>query len=305
MELKEAVTEFFYSRDIAPTTRDWYGHKLGAFVSWCKTQGVANVDEVTTKLVRQFIAHRKETPTVRHSERSSHTTHGDAREVRALVNFCIDEDFLAPGVFRKGMMPKRDEKIVPVFTPTEIDALLRACVDKANPVLSARDKAIVTVLLDTGIRANELCTLTLGRTNFSLTDAHIIVLGKGRKQREVGLGNKSRLALHRYIYQFRPRVESEAVFLTRHSTPLHPDGLAQMLIKLRNRSSLSFHIHPHKFRHTFAYMYMREGAGDVLRLSRLLGHSSVLVTENYLKVFDSRDARDSASVLDTLTMRRR
>ncbi len=172
-------------------------------------------------------------------------------------------------------------------------------------MLAARDKAIVSVLLDTGVRANELCTLTLGRTNFSLTDAHIIVLGKGRKQREVGLGNKSRLALHRYIYQFRPRVESEAVFLTRHSTPLHPDGLAQMLIKLRNRSSLSFHIHPHKFRHTFAYMYMREGAGDVLRLSRLLGHSSVLVTENYLKVFDSRDARDSASVLDTLTMRRR
>ncbi len=139
MELKEAVTEFFYSRDITPGSRDWYADKLSVFVSWCATQSVSNVDEVTTKLVRQFIAHRRETPTVRNRPRSSSTLHGDARAVRAFVGFCVDADLLTPGVFRKGMMPKREEKIVPVFTPVEIDALLRACFDKGNPVLSARE----------------------------------------------------------------------------------------------------------------------------------------------------------------------
>ena len=118
MELKEAVTEFFYSRDITPTSRDWYGYKLRAFVSWSETQGVTNVDEIATKLVRQFLTHQRETPTIHHRQRSSHTAHGDARALRAFVNFCIDENYLAPGVFRKGMMPKRDERIVPVFTPT-------------------------------------------------------------------------------------------------------------------------------------------------------------------------------------------
>jgi site-specific recombinase XerD len=205
-------------------------------------------------------------------------------------------------VFKKGMMPKRDEKVIPVFSPLEIDSLLRACT--GSPILAARDKAIVAVLLDTGIRANELSTLTLSRVSFTTTAAHIIVLGKGRKQRELGLGQRARLALHRYVHQFRPNSDSDAVFLTINRRQLTKDGLTTMLIKLRDRTGLNFHIHPHKFRHTYAYLYMKNEAGDVLRLSRLLGHCSVVVTEQYLKSFTSRDANDGASVLDSISARR-
>jgi len=89
MELKEAVTEFFYSRDITPTSRDWYGYKLRAFVSWCETQGVTNVDEIATKLVRQFLTHQRETPTIHHRQRSSHTAHGDARAVERQLDLPV------------------------------------------------------------------------------------------------------------------------------------------------------------------------------------------------------------------------
>jgi integrase/recombinase XerD len=139
---------------------------------------------------------------------------------------------------------------------------------------------------------------------FSLTDAHIVVNGKGRKQREVGLGRSSRLALHRYIHEYRPDVPHNFVFVNRYGKHIQRPALEAILLKLQEKTGLyGLHVNPHKFRHTYAYMYMLTKQGDVLRLSRLLGHSSMTVTENYLKAFGSQESRDGSSVLDTLVSR--
>lgn len=69
---------------------------------------------------------------------------------------------------------------------------------------SARDKAIIAVLLDTGLRANELCTLTLDHVHFTPEGTWLLVHGKRDKWREVGLGKRTPQALHKYIYRERP-----------------------------------------------------------------------------------------------------
>lgn len=72
-------------------------------------------------------------------------------------------------------------------------------------------------------------------------------------------------------------------------------GVEQMLQEVEKRAGISdVRVSPHTFRHTFARMFLENG-GDVYKLSLLLGHSSVMVTENYLKDFESRTARQEQS----------
>jgi site-specific recombinase XerD len=109
MDLRAAMTEFFYARDLTPSSRAWYHDHLGAFVRWCAEQGTTESKEVTTALTRRFLAELKDRPTIHKRARSPQTLHGAARAARAFLNFCIEEGYCEVGVFRKGMMPKRDD----------------------------------------------------------------------------------------------------------------------------------------------------------------------------------------------------
>ena len=118
-----------------------------------------------------------------------------------------------------------------MLSEAQTDALFAAC-------RTARDRAILAVLLDTGIRAGELTGLTVDQVFFSPDDAYLLVHGKGRKSREVGLGRRSRMLLHKYIHRTRAGVTSGPVFVGRTGTALPPEGLDRMLYRLRDRAGL-------------------------------------------------------------------
>jgi site-specific recombinase XerD len=131
-------------------------------------------------------------------------------------------------------------------------------------------------------------------------DSYLKVNGKGRKQREVPLGRHSRTALRRYITRYRrPKDKAEKrVFLSRTGTPLTLSGLDQIIREIASRARIKG-AHAHRFRHTFACQYLVNG-GDVYKLSRLMGHSSVKITERYLGAVKAKQARQGQSVLDHL-----
>src|SRR5258708_31591099 len=130
-------------------------------------------------------------------------------------------------------MPKIDQKVIEVFTVEQLKALFLVCEREYTPVLSARDKAILSVLLDTGIRASELCGLTLDCVHLTVEEGYLKVMGKGRKEREVGLGDKARAALHKYMVRLRPKTSGHnEVFLSRFNAPLTVNGLDQALYRL-------------------------------------------------------------------------
>jgi site-specific recombinase XerD len=168
-------------------------------------------------------------------------------------------------------LPKRAQKLMPVLTTEQIRRLTLACGD------NLRDRAIRAVLLDTGIRASELCGLTLDRVIVTQEDAYLIVQSKGRKTRELGLGRQSRSLLHRYLTRARHtrQTNSQAVFLRRGGDALRPEGLDRILYRLRDKAGLdgvrvAAHVFRHTHTHTHAYTYISQG-GDLMRLSRLLG----------------------------------
>lgn len=300
----QAIEEYKYAvLKLSPQTQKWYLARLERFALWCDTQGLA-LDKVKALHTRKYLEELRQTPNQRTGKPlSSYTLHGHARVLRLFLKWCNKEEGLEDYVSVKATrvdMPKLDKKVVQVFTTEEIKALQKACTKEATPELQARSYAVVALLYETGIRAGELCSLTLDATFLKPGNSFIRVFGKGRKEREVGLGKGASQALHKYIQRFRKVQEKEQhTLLSRTHNPLTVYGLDQLLYRLGDWAGVE-DCHAHKFRHTFAVNYLQAG-GDLFDLARLMGHSTTEVTKLYLEAYTSTHARQKGiSLLDNL-----
>lgn len=314
--VEEVAQEYFASiKSLKEKTQQEYRYKLGLFCKWCTTHSIL-LCNVSSRVVDDFLLHMKNTHKsckLGKKEISSNTLASEVRVIKAFLNWCLQDEqysqYVKPIVISRIKMPKITQEIIQTFTPAQISALLRACDDEQSEHLQLRDRAIIAVLLDTGIRAAELCTLTLANVILDAKDSYLRVFGKGDKWGEVGLGEQSRKALRKYIRMFRePTIEhtkedvnQARVFVNRSGNPLTVNGLDQIIERLGEWAKIeNVRCSPHTFRHTFSRMFMENG-GDIYRLSKLLRHSSVKTTEEYLKSLQQSEARKGAkSVLDNL-----
>jgi len=299
MKLTDAYTEFLLAHDYQPSTIRCYHDRLGAFMRWADAQGVTTVDGFTAPLVRRYVDGLKSQPSPKTGRlRDSYGLHSVTRSLLAWLNWLVAEDELDANVPARIKVPSREQKVLHVLDKRQIDRLfLTADTGPTN----LRDRAILSVLLDTGLRANELCSLERRDVHLTPDDGYLLVRkGKGRRQREVPLGKKARLALHRYLRSH----EHEAVFPGKGAAPLTPSGINQALYALYDRAGRQhfqgLKLGAHLYRHTFAVNYLAAG-GDVYKLSRILGHSQITTTEGYLRAFTARQIREkSLSPLDVL-----
>jgi integrase/recombinase XerD len=200
-------------------------------------------------------------------------------------------------------------KLPPVtpLTADEIKKILKAC-EQSNEInaegkkpyrakrpTALRDKALVLLLLDTGVRLGELCRLKVEHVNLATGEIRIIGHGSGVKSRPrtVFLGKQAKKALWMYLAS-REDEDEPSLFGIRDS------GVQQMLRNCGKRAGVR-NVHPHRFRHTFAIMYLRNG-GDVFTLQRLLGHSDLETVKHYLNLVkaDLEGAHRRASPADNL-----
>jgi len=232
----------------------------------------------------------------------------------ALWTWATDEGYVKSNLIRTIEAPEYESRAIEPFTHDELTALLHACDVgrswKTRPhtvskrATADRDRAIVLVLLDTGIRRSELCGLTFDDVN--LTANTLIVRGKGKgrgkKERTVYFGKRTARALWRYL---TPRLQStkpdQPVFTVGpadDTRPLAPNVLRRLLKRIGDRAGIP-RVHPHRFRHTFAITYLRNG-GDPFTLQILLGHSNLEMVRHYLAIVqaDCADAHQRASPVD-------
>jgi site-specific recombinase XerD len=273
----------------------WYEQRLGHLVRWLQEQGVSDLEDVTATHLRAFVVHLQQMPAYqihpnKHStdaRLSPQTVHGYVRALRAFFAWCVGEDLLKSDPARRVARPKLPRYLIPTFQPEHLAAMFDTC--DLKTALGFRNYALLLVLLDTGIRLSELCYLTLDHVN----DTYLVVIGKGDKEREVGFGPTTAKALWKYIHKFRkPKHEEEGrMFLTHDGLPMTPRGIYEVFLQMRAKAGIEgVRLSPHTFRHTMARMWLENG-GEVFKLSRVLGHASVTVTEVYLKDFQARNAR--------------
>src|SRR5579875_958086 len=191
VEVRAAIEEFKFSLfRLSPNSQQWYEKRLLLFADWCEKQDLA-LEQVKPTQTRRYLETLLTTPSeATGTPRSSYTVHGHARAIRRFLRWCSCEEDLEEFVTMKAArvdMPRLEKKVVEVFTPEEITAMLKACSKEMTPEMQKRSYAAILLLYDTGIRAEELCGLTLDNVHLTDRDAYIKVLGKGRKEREIGL----------------------------------------------------------------------------------------------------------------------
>ena len=301
-----AIEAYSYAvLSLSPKTQVWYLQKLQVFGTWCREQSIT-LDDLRPAHLRQFAEYLKTRINPKTGKPiSTYTQHGYFQVIKTFIKWCTDEEDLEDSVndklLKKAPKIKVDIKVIEVFTDDHIHALFEACKKEETEELVIRDRAILSCLLDTGMRASELRGLTLQNVHLNKQDAYLKIYGKGNKWREVPLGLKACAALHKYIHRYRPQVKHQEVFLNRARDPFTLSGLVQLIPRLGRWGHVKeVRCSCHTARHTYAVTYLKNG-GDIFKLSRLLGHTSVNVTENYLRAFQAKDARiGGQSLLDNL-----
>ena len=169
----------------------------------------------------------------------------------------------------------------------------------------SRNQTIFMLLLDTGLRIAELTNLKM--RDIHMNEGFLKVLGKGKKERIVPIGNNAQRALQRYLFRHRPEptnVGVDNVFLSIYGTPLTENSIKLMFARLAKRSTVQ-RLHAHLCRHTFATRFLING-GDVFTLQQILGHSTLEMVRHYVNLASNHIAiqHQRFSPLDRLNLRK-
>jgi len=183
--------------------------------------------------------------------------------------------------------PKIGDKLVPVLTAEELDALLATC--KGGGFQNRRDAAILHLFKDTGVRLSELAGL--GKDDIDLSGREAKVTGKGDKQRTVKFTYDTARAIDRYLRERarHPMADRAALWLgARSGGPMTASGVYQMAERRGKEARIA--VNPHKFRHTFSHNWLYNGGaeGDLMELN---GWSSPQMLSRYGRSARSARAR--------------
>ena len=206
-------------------------------------------------------------------------------------NWCVSEELIPLNPMSKLERPTAPEPEIDPLTKTEIAKLLTACEHtrvwrntesrRSKRHTARRDKAIIALILDTGLRVSEVCNLRIG--DVDLSSSKIKVIGKGRKERIVYLDKKAA----RYVWRYRAErenVSDDDFFFVSYSSErqMTRSQIYRLVHRAGKRAGIG-EITVHQLRHTFAVEYLRNG-GDVFTLQQRLGHSSLKQTRRYVKI---------------------
>lgn len=280
--LEGHLQAYLLARDVdefSPHTLKGYRHKLGLFVKFAKSIGITEAEQITSDHVRLFLYHKKETC-------NTVSIHNYYRDIHAFFNWLVKEKRLPhnPINFSRPKLPK---KIVQPFTPDHLRQLLSLC--QGNQFLALRNKAMLLIFLDTGIRLAEMAAMELD--DLDLKRGIIKIHGKGAKERIVAIQKRTLRALLQYLLTRKDKLKN--VWLSEERQPLTFWGIEGMIRRLGKRAGLqNVRCSPHTFRHTAATMSLENGAGE-FAVQSMLGHETLYMTRRYTQMINSERAAEA------------
>lgn len=204
------------------------------------------------------------------------------RALRTFIGLLVENECIVTDPMAKIRTPKVPKKYPNVLTEEEVSNLLSAV--KSNP----RDNAILTFMIDTGVRAGELCGLKLD--DISLATRSAKIFGKNSKERFVYFSPVTAKALARWLANRPEQLWEDHLFLNWQGDPLNDHSLWRIVTRSAERAKIQTHTTPITCRHTFATLMAKSGA-DVYTIQRLLGHASITTSMIYVEL-SGRDLRE-------------
>ena len=265
-QIADAFTDFILSRkamQCSAKTLKTYQSILGKFVRWVESQGITAPDQLTARHVRAFMAelHGKQW-----------TLNGYGRAIRTLLKFWHQEGYMPTPV--KVDVPPVGRQRLPFLTASQVKQLLDVC--------DSRDRAMILLMVDSGLRRQEVCNLNKSDLDLETGGIHVRQ-GKGHKDRITAIGATTRRAILLYIRIIPNQADNAPLFQTQDGYRLTGDGIQSIFRRLSKVAG--FKVSAHMLRRTFATLALKAGL-DVVSLQSLLGHSSLETTRRYIQLLD-------------------
>ena len=208
--------------------------------------------------------------------------------IRAFYHELKLDGTLEESPFDKLHIRIQSPKQLPRIIPNQIVHDLLQCAYGAyspNHREILRDIMVLELLFSTGLRVSELCALS--KDTFILEDSelHLLINGKGSKERVLQIVTPELLKLVRiYCHEFQTELQTQGFILfNQRGKPLSPQSVRRIIQKYLNKIGVEYHVTPHMFRHTFATSLLEAGV-DIRYIQSLLGHSSISTTQIYTHV---------------------
>lgn len=274
--IQQFIQERRYFKNVTPKTVAWYRDSFRAFAD--AVENKATVNERITQLRDRGV--------------SATSVNTYLRTINAFFRWGHTEGHL-PGTLIRVPKLKEEQKVLAILSQDQIQRVVGF---KPRRKVEHQIHTLACLLLDTGLRISEALALT--REHVDLDNLLIRVdQGKGQKQRVVPISAEMRKLLWKWLRERNDPVGF--VFATRDGRILQPRNVLRAFKGFGTRLKITgVRFSFHTLRHTFATNYIR-GGGDVFRLQRLLGHSSLEMTRKYvnLQTADLQAVHDRLSVV--------
>jgi site-specific recombinase XerD len=256
----------------SPLTIDDHKRKLARFVQYVETNSCYTI---TPAVIRGFLGYVRDTYNL-----DAATVQRYFITLKAFFRWAIEEGFATDNPTDGIKLGRIRQKVIRGLSPDQLKLLLNSLKDREAE--DARNKALVLILIDCGLRVTELANLRV--EDIDLNRGILSVMGKGSKQRLARMGLKTQKTLWKYM-MLRG---SSAIWLwiNQHGDRLTTTGIQQMVKKLGKRIGIP--LHPHLLRHTFAISFLRNGA-NTFECQYSLGHSSLEMTRRYCQALNFDD----------------
>lgn len=303
MEWRGIIKEFLFyseSQNLSKNTIKTRKSLIIRFSVYCQANDCHDPLNVTRKLIRSFMRYERQ------SGMSASYVNQMLITVRAFYRFLVDEEYLDEdsNPTDKVKFMKKTKKVTETFSDEEMIQIINAAGNHKNKFMSSRNKLIVMMMADSGLRVNELVNLSVDDVS---SDRILVRHGKGDRQRVVYVTNilaREVLKYQRFkksYFKDRRMVDPEFFFVGFKGERLRNDGIQKMLRRIEPQIELreSIRFSPHTFRHYFASSQLRNGA-DILTVSRMLGHADLNTTQIYLSSIVNEELLESAKATSPL-----
>jgi integrase/recombinase XerD len=276
-----------YARRLSPQTLADYRNSFGKFQAWLG--GDPAPEDISADDIRSFLASQNGI--------AAKTLLNYHTGLSALWRWAKREKIVDANIVRGVVPPRPEQSAIEPYSEADVRAMLQAVAHSApykrgwdtrqvthsvDEELALRNKAVLLLLLDTGLRASELCKLRIADAD--LKNRRIKVMGKGAKERILRFSANTATAIWRYLCMRddSTKVPGRPLFVTNANRRITRVNLYHTIQRIGERVGLAgANVHP--FRHPYAIQYLRNG-GNPYALQMSLGHSTMEMTKRYLAI---------------------
>lgn len=287
MKIEEAITDFIqfslFEKGLSDYSIKSYQNDLDIYLRFLNSRGVYNVKSISSEDIKVFLKERG-------INESTNTVAHNLTVIKNFHKYLIKENIVKDDVSLFISRPKLKKRLPRTLSVEEVNLLLN--VSLATP-FDYRNKAMLELMYGAGLRVSELVSLNMNQID--LESGIIRIMGKGRKEREIPIGEYGIYYLKLYLEHrgalIKNNRQEDSLFLNNHGKQITRQGFFKILKQLLMDKGLNPDVSPHTLRHSFATHLLSHGA-DLRSIQEMLGHADISTTKIYTHVSDEKVAED-------------